>query len=418
MKYFLPFLITISFILAGCSASSRFTKKEEPQPKETPKTSPPQNINKKEIRAALTLNLQETLSFNFPIVLAAGGKDVLTLAAGSGIKAGISGDKVEVSVSGKRIVAPYVDISIKNIEDKLIYNNTEYRGYFRLAPYQNSIMLLNILDVEDYVRGVMVPELGVANRPEDFEALKAFAICVRTYAFMKMKAKGVYYDVRTDVSDQVYRGYTSEREFSNRAVEETKNTVLVYSGDLADIFYYSTCGGFTEDAANIFSKDIPYMRSVNDGSEPYCAINPSFNWIETYSGQEITNMLAAAKLIESSNALLKNIEIENRFPSGRVKTLLITVEENGTDRDIRLIGQQTRTVIRSKTTGGILRSLNLEISSTGMGGPESTIKITGKGNGHGVGFCQWGAIGRSRAGQNFKQILFHYFPGTRLGKAL
>lgn len=418
MKYSLLFFIIISFLIAGCSASSRFSKKKEPAVKEKPTPPQTQPIQNKEIRAVLNLNLQESLSFNFPVNLEINGKEILALQTGTHIKAELSGDKIEVSASGKRIVSSYIDIIIKNIENKLIYNNVEYRGYFRLTRYENSVMLLNILDIEDYVRGVMVPEMGVANRPEDFEALKAFAVCVRSYAFMKMRAKNNYFDVRTDVSDQVYRGFTSEREYTNRAVEETKNTVLMYSGDLADMFYYSTCGGYSEDAVNIFLKDIPYMRSISDGNEPYCSINPSFRWTESYTEQEIVNMLVSAKLIENSQSILKNIEIESRFPSGRVKTLVLTVDDNGAAKEIKFAGQQTRSVIRSKTTGGLLRSLNLEISTSGMGGSESIVKISGKGNGHGVGLCQWGAIGRSRAGHNFKQILFHYFPGTKLGKAL
>jgi len=232
-----------------------------------------------------------------------------------------------------------------------------------------------------------------------------------------MKARNPYYDVKTDVSDQVYGGYSTERESTNRAVEETKNTVLLYSGDLAEMFYYSTCGGQTEASGNIFSKDLPYLQSVRDGNPPYCSINPGFSWTESYSGKDIISMLASAGLIGNSNASFTSIEIEDRFPSGRVKTLAVYYNDGSESNHAEINGQKIRSVIRSKTTGGILKSLNFEISSTGSGN-WAEIKVIGKGNGHGVGLCQWGAIGQSRAGRNFKQILEHYFPGTKLGKVI
>src|SRR3989304_2251474 len=105
---------------------------------------------------------------------------------------------------------------------------------------------------------------------EYFQALKAFTICARTYSLNKMKRTGDNFDVYIDTRDQVYGGVDTEREISNKAVEETKELVLTYEGEIATVYYHSTCGGKTEAVQNVFGfNSTKYMQGIEDGNPPY-----------------------------------------------------------------------------------------------------------------------------------------------------
>jgi SpoIID/LytB domain protein len=84
--------------------------------------------------------------------------------------------------------------------------------------------------------------MPLGKKEENFEALKALAICIRTYAVKKMKDGKIYFDLYADTRDQVYAGADAESPLSNKAVEETKSMILKYKGSQAIIFYHSTCG--------------------------------------------------------------------------------------------------------------------------------------------------------------------------------
>ncbi len=159
-----------------------------------------------------------------------------------------------------------------------------YRGYLQLAVNpSNELTIVNVLNLEDYLRGVVPAELSPDAFPEK-EALKAQAIAARTYA---VKRRGQFvaegYDLCATPACQVYRGVSAERPLSNDAVSETAGEVLTYDGQPIDALYTSTCGGRTENAENIFSEAKPYLvsracflegrgapvvTSVNDGPLP------------------------------------------------------------------------------------------------------------------------------------------------------
>ena len=100
----------------------------------------------------------------------------------------------------------------------------------------------------------------------------------------------------------MYGGEGSERILSNKAIAETRGLILTYNNSPAATFYHSTCGGYTEDGANVFHiKNAPYLQSIKDGDEPLCSISPKFKWTETYSGTEFINRLRTAGLISGLN---------------------------------------------------------------------------------------------------------------------
>jgi stage II sporulation protein D len=141
------------------------------------------------------------------------------------------------------------------------FNDKPYRG--RLEVFANprgALTVVNVLSLEDYVRGVVPNELSPGSYPA-IEALKAQAVAARTYAIRnrnQFAAQG--FDLLPTTRSQVYGGLSTEQPLSTRAVEETRGIVATYQNEPINALYTSTCGGRTEDAENIFNEATPYLR--------------------------------------------------------------------------------------------------------------------------------------------------------------
>ncbi|MCH9029333.1 MAG: hypothetical protein IH819_06895, partial [Bacteroidetes bacterium] len=131
---------------------------------------------------------------------------------------------------------------------------------------------------------------------------------------------------------------------------------------------------------------------------------------EIYSQKQFIEQLYNAKLIDSKKYSNVNINIVSRFASGRVDDLEIIIEGERGKEEIHLYGNEIRSKIKTPKKNKLLWSTQFNVRKM----TNDNIVIKGKGFGHGVGLCQWGAIGQSRQGISFEQILNHYFPGTNL----
>ncbi len=150
-----------------------------------------------------------------------------------------------------------------NPESFLSSNGRDYRGIFVLEATRKGIVLVNILNIEDYLKAVVPSELS----PYDFheiEAHKAQAVAARTYAFKKLGANDdLGFDLRDTPNSQFYKGMNAEHPFSSEAVEQTQGEVALYKGQLIDALYTSTCGGMTEDVEEVFlGPALPYLRAT------------------------------------------------------------------------------------------------------------------------------------------------------------
>lgn len=153
-------------------------------------------------------------------------------------------------------------------ESLLSFNGRRYRGLFVLRGSPRGAVLINVLNLEDYLKGVVPGELS----PDQFgeiEALKAQAVAARTYAIKNLgQYRALGYDLSDTPVSQVYLGLDAERPLSTRAVDETRGEVARYKGELINALYMSTCGGMTEDVENVFSgKAVPYLKSTECGIE-------------------------------------------------------------------------------------------------------------------------------------------------------
>ncbi|MGB8958419.1 MAG: SpoIID/LytB domain-containing protein [Candidatus Aminicenantales bacterium] len=155
-----------------------------------------------------------------------------------------------------------------NPQSFLTLNGKSYRGFLVMSGSPRGIVLVNYVNLEDYLKSVVPGELS----PGQFnaiEALKAQAVAARTYALKNMKQFDKFgYDLVDTPRSQLYVGMSSENPLSTRAVEETKGEVVRYRGELINALYTSTCGGQTEDAEKVFTGlPVPYLKSVECASE-------------------------------------------------------------------------------------------------------------------------------------------------------
>ena len=319
------------------------------------------------------------------------------------------------AVSGGNAVALRLASLDPNVP--LEVNGKSYRGSLEFYAQGAGFICVNVLSVEDYLRGVVPLEMGRHDETK-LEALKAQAVTARTYAFQRMLARtGDDFDLYASVQDQVYGGAAAEHPTSDRAIRETAGRVLLYNDSLAHCYYHSTCGGETASRHEMWGGPvIPYLVSKPDtdaSGRAWCRASRYMDWTQSWDASALAAILR--KNLSSANAgpaapftRITDVRVRNRYADGRVNVLEIS-----TDRGrIEVRGDKTRFALRPGTgSGRILESARFDIEMAG-----GRIVAHGSGFGHGIGMCQMGALARAQAGQSYAQILEAYYPGTTLAK--
>jgi stage II sporulation protein D len=300
-------------------------------------------------------------------------------------------------------------------------NGRRYRGRVNVIRGRAGLTLISRLPVESYLAGVLSQELG-ARAPEEREALLAQAVVARTFALRnrgRWEADG--FDATADTRDQVYLGVDAETAQSWDAVRATAGLVVRYEGRLIDAYYHSTCGGRTAAVEEVFrsAQRQPYLRSVSDasgGGHFYCERSPRFRWRAQWDAATLRTILTrtlATVMQVGGDGLqrITDVQVTRTSSSGRVAELRIVFAHG----DVRIAGPDVRTVLRP-TSDQLLQSTAFRVFVTRSDSEVGRLTLEGTGSGHGVGLCQWGAIGRARAGQPYRRILATYFPGTTVEK--
>jgi len=294
-----------------------------------------------------------------------------------------------------------------------------YRGEVVFVAGDSGVVVINALPIDVYLMGVVPLEMGV--RPaSDSAAVQAQAVTARSYAFIHL-APNRAYDVTAGTLDQLYGGVAAENAVASQAVDATRGVVLRYGGRIVNAPYHSTCGGSTTASSEVWrSEDEPYLRSVSDripGTERfYCDIAPRFSWTRRLDARALNAAVSQymghyAKVPSTGAGNVHGVTIASHTASGRVGTITVSTDRG----NFTLRGNDIRYVLR--TPGDeILNSTYFSLDqSSASDGSLVQLVIRGFGYGHGVGMCQWGAIGRARAGQDFRAILRAYYPGTSVG---
>jgi peptidoglycan hydrolase-like amidase len=188
-----------------------------------------------------------------------------------------SREVVAFAAGAKRLFSSSAPVSFAsdNETTPVRFDDRPYRGRIEVfANARGALTVVNVLGLEDYVKGVVPNELSAGSYPL-LEAQKAQAIAARTYA---LRNRGQFisqgYDILPTTRSQVYRGLGSENSISSRAVDETRGMVATFNGEPINALYTSTCGGRTEDAQNIFNNAVPYLKARECAAEGAAALAP------------------------------------------------------------------------------------------------------------------------------------------------
>ena len=268
----------------------------------------------------------------------------------------------------------------------------EYPGALELHTEDGRLLLVNEVDLERYLQGVVAAELPAS---WGLEAKKAQAVAARTYAIMQQNSTTKAYDLESTVDDQVYSGRGADAS-SRAAVTTTHGEVLSRGGHLVSAFYHSACAGQTEVPGNVWPG-----RPNNGNSSVKCGFCERVTrkpWQTDVSPQEL---LEAVKASGEEATQVTGLHIRERSLSGRV-TLLDLVTDRGA---VRWSGNRFRELLGWNR----VRSARFE-SAVREGG----FHISGRGAGHGVGLCQHGARAMAAADHDYQDILGRYYPGAGL----
>ena len=340
---------------------------------------------------------------------------------------------------GRMIITPDEPeaITIRSIERS--QGTPVYSGSLEIKGTPEGLVLVNDLFLEDYLTKVVPSEMPPSYEKE---ALKAQAVCARTYAYRQIQGNtysqyGAHVDDSTNF--QVYNN-TSANDKSTQAVKETYGKMLFYEDKPIEAFYFSTSCGRTADAGvwGTDSGKYPYLRAVevkeggkslgkedNDGFESYIKREdviaydtsyPMFRW-----QTDLPADVASAQI--SGAGQIQDMTVTDRGPGGIAGELTVT----GSDGTVTIKGQSAirsalgnPSLIITKKDGGTmtgsatLPSAFIAIEKrTGEDGSLS-FHIYGGGFGHGVGMSQNGAQGMAKTGKGYKQILDFFYHGTEL----
>ena len=341
------------------------------------------------------------------------------------------------------------------------FRGYRYRGGFEYTVSGGGLQVVNVVDLEDYVKGVLPAEM-----PGDWslEALKAQAVCARTFACLNTKHLSAYgFDVCNSTDCQVYNGVSNATTSTDRAVEETAGECLYYNGELAEAYYHSSDGGATEDAQNVWGTNVPYLQGKKDPYEAQTAI-PNYSWTVTYTWNELTwvlqnsgyrignvvdayvseytdlgNVYAVTFVDDRGNTLVRtgddarmafySTTLGKNVPSLRFTIIGGTGGSggyavnsggstlSGLDGVSAISGTGTVSRLSGEDHTAITASGKTELSAASGGRGAASrdgITITGTGSGHNVGMSQYGARAMAEQGYDYIDILEFYFTGIRV----
>ncbi len=317
----------------------------------------------------------------------------------------------------------------------------EYPGHIEIKQDPKGLVIVNEVYLEEYLKRVVPSEMP-ANY--ELEALKTQAVCARTYAWRQVMANSYKnYGAHVDDSTQ-YQVYNNTPSFAStdRAVDETYGKMVVYGGEVADIYYFSTSCGHTTDGTlwGADQSDYPYLRGVavrEGGGNTDLTDNRVFDeFIKSCpSGYESDIGLYRWKTSLTSRQLQKKVTglgnitkvtMKERSAGGIGKVLLVEgtagAKEIRGEWQIRSALGNSDLVIQQQNGSTITgwSSLPSAFVSIECSGPDSdgvsTFTIYGGGYGHGVGMSQNGAQGMAKAGKTYREILEFFFPGTEIAE--
>ena len=330
----------------------------------------------------------------------------------------------------------------------ILLGPSSYRGVIEFRPSGGTVTAINVINLEEYLYGVLPAEMPPSWH---IEALKAQAVAARTFAFNRLGGGGHAasgFDICDSTHCQVYDGTAREHENTTRAVRETNGLMLFHDGRTISANYFSSSGGVTDNSEDVWFEARPYLRSVREIHE-----HEPLVWTRSFSWDELTY---AAYRAGANIGIVSNITVSAVGASGRAMEITLfgtggtwTVSREPIRNFFRPIGgdlpsrnfaitdglpstnivtvtdgvQTSSAPISSFEvvgagrfqTGYVFDGINMRFVDSAPTSVIGTgITINGRGWGHGVGMSQRGAEGMARLGFSFKEILLHYYTGVEI----
>lgn len=284
---------------------------------------------------------------------------------------------------------------------RLTFESIPYDGFFSVHASQGAALLINHLDLEDYLAAVL-PYESIPSWPDEVQ--KALCIACRTYAVSKLEShkagkKTHLYDLKNTVLDQVYKGHAKKTSLC-RIVEQTKGIILT-SDDQPHkpivAMYSAVCGSIipAQKKTGIYH-EAPYLKRTYACT--YCKDQPLYTWSSSYTLKELEKPL---KKIYPDLGQLTSVSMSSYDKAGVAHTVIL----QGSQRKVTMNAHDFRMLFPK------IRSLCCSCSTK-----NGVLHATGKGHGHHLGLCQWGAYRMAQEGFSFDEILAFYYPGTHLTK--
>lgn len=274
----------------------------------------------------------------------------------------------------------------------------EYPGYLEIYPQEDLLQIINRVNLEDYTAAVLGQEMPLF---WEEEALKAQAVLIRTFAVHGSGAhKG--FDFCSTTHCQVYKGLTSSMERAAEIALATEGLVLGCNGRAVPVFYHSACGGILSSPQDVWGETNEYTAHFREGSckwagEILCRQSPYFAWqreMDFFQWQKFCSAFMGREIFLGP-------EDFEYTPGGRIKAVLAL----GKRRSFLDFWSLVTDVLGWGYWPSNLFTINFQSEG---------VEFVGKGLGHGVGMCQWGAKALAEQGYNFADILSFYFPGAQV----
>ena len=281
------------------------------------------------------------------------------------------------------------------------YNGSDryYGGFQFMRTTGENMTVVNVLPLEDYVKGVVPYEMS-SSWP--LEALKAQALCARTYVMRNFGSYSSFgFDVTDDTYSQAYCGTRSANSIADRAVDETAGLYVTYNGELCEALYFSSDGGATEDSENIFASRLPYLRGVIDPYEAKIDF-PNKTWSEELTADQLSQRLRS-----SGSTLARIASVETEYTESGNMAKITFIDINGKKATVTKTGCYSCLGLKS-----IHFTLKEKPNEPGV------YRIEGGGWGHNVGMSQWGAYAMASEGYNYAQIIGFYYTGVTISKGI
>ena len=321
----------------------------------------------------------------------ASGRRILAQRAAGGYRLALH--RGAVSVREKGVAVPGL-VAWAAEGALLTLDGQPFRGRLEVQVVNGGLVAVNVVDIEEYLLGVLKDEIPVG---WPVEAAKAVAVAARTYAvYQRFQNPAGLFHLRATTASQVYGGARGEDPRTNWAVQATRGRVLTFGGQPFPAFYHSCSGGATEDGIDVFGLEFDIVPGVRDDFSLSC---PHALWVERLTPQQIEGGLVRAG-----------------YPVGRILAIQDLIRSR-TGRILKIAVQHTRGTLvlegrrfREAMGNDIVRSTDFEVRADGY-----AFTFVGRGSGHGVGMSQWGAKEMADLAYQHHEILKFYYPLAAIG---